>query len=104
MFRGRSFHGIHAQSGLEPEIKACLSDRRIQSAAYRGLRQKYIQTIGFLDSQTSKINNKLLLPAPPPPAMSAFGQFDQISHPPPPAGVDAVARIDRPNPKSRSTE
>ena len=37
-------------------------------------------------------------------ALCAFGQFDQISHPPPPAGVDAIVRIDRPNPKARSTE
>jgi hypothetical protein len=34
----------------------------------------------------------------------AFGQFDQISHPPPVPGEDAVIRIDRPNPKARSTD
>jgi len=47
---------------------------------------------------------KRLLSAAAATVLCAYGQFDQISHPPPPAGVDAVVRIDRPNPKARSTE
>jgi len=36
---------------------------------------------------------------------SAFGQeFDRITHPSPSPGEDAVVRIDRPNPKSHSTD